>query len=229
VGAAPELTSDGERIPLPDIFRLAWVRGDGYLMRIIVGLGNPGREYANTRHNLGFMVVDELARRLGAGGSRKRFRSEIAEGTLDGAKIVLVKPQTYMNLSGYAVREVVNWYHVARDGLLVVLDDLDLPGGAIRLRADGSGGGHNGLTSVLEQLGSHAVPRMRIGIGRGPSHAVAQVLSRFSPEEERALPAVVAAAADCAILWAREGMIAAMNRCNRRDATEPATPAPASP
>jgi PTH1 family peptidyl-tRNA hydrolase len=157
-------------------------------MRIIVGLGNPGREYASTRHNLGFLVVDELARRLGAHGARKRFRSDLAEGTLDGERIVLVKPQTYMNLSGYAVREVVNWYHAPRDNLLVVLDDLDLPSGTIRIRADGSAGGHNGLDSVIEQLGTRAVPRLRVGIGRGPGVATAQVLSRFSPAEEHRCP-----------------------------------------
>ena len=196
-------------------------------MKIVVGLGNPGREYASTRHNLGFLVVDELARRAGAAGSRKRFRSEISEGFLDGEKLVLVKPQTYMNLSGHAVREVVNWYHTAHEAVLVVLDDLDLPFGAVRLRADGSAGGHNGLTSVLEQLGSRAVPRQRVGIGRGPGVATTQVLSRFSASEERALPEVVAAAADCAALWAKEGIIAAMNRCNRReggDASPPSRP-----
>jgi PTH1 family peptidyl-tRNA hydrolase len=193
-------------------------------MRIVVGLGNPGREYAATRHNLGFMVVDELARRAGASGSRKRFRSEVAEGNLAGQKLVLVKPQTYMNLSGHAVREAVNWYHVAREDVLVVLDDLDLPFAALRLRADGSAGGHNGLASVLEQLGAKNVPRMRIGIGRGPSAARTQVLSRFAPEEERALPALIEAAADCVALWVAEGIIAAMNRCNRREGAE--TPLP---
>ncbi len=186
-------------------------------MKIVVGLGNPGREYAATRHNLGFMVVDELARRAGAAGSRKRFRSVLAEGLLAGQKLVLVKPQTYMNLSGHAVREVVNWYHVTREDLLIVLDDLDLPFGALRLRPEGSPGGHNGLASIVEQLGSRAIPRLRIGIGRGPGGATAQVLSRFSPEESQALPALVASAADCAALWAEEGIVTAMNRCNRRD------------
>ena len=186
-------------------------------MKIVVGLGNPGREYAATRHNLGFMVVDELARRAGATAGRRRFRSEIAEGTLAGQKLILVKPQTYMNLSGHAVREVVSWYRTAREDILVVLDDLDVPFGLLRLRADGSGGGHNGLTSVLEQLGSRAVPRLRVGIGRRPGEATAQVLSRFSPAEERSLPAVVAAAADCANAWAEDGIVAAMNRCNRRE------------
>ncbi len=186
-------------------------------MKIVVGLGNPGREYATTRHNLGFMVVDELARRAGAAGARKRFRAEIAEGMLGGEKLVLVKPQTYMNLSGHAAREVVNWYHAAREDVLVVLDELDLPFGTIRLRAEGSAGGHNGLASIIEQLGSKAIPRLRLGIGRGSGAATAQVLSRFSPDEARDLPNVVDAAADCAALWASDGIITAMNRCNRRE------------
>jgi len=185
-------------------------------MKIVVGLGNPGKEYAATRHNLGFMVADELARRTGAAGGRTRFRSQITEGRLAEDKLVLVKPQTYMNLSGHAVREVVNWYHAPREDVLIVLDELELPYGSIRLRADGSAGGHNGLASVLEQLGTKAIPRMRIGIGRGPGTARSQVLSRFSPEEERALADIVAAAADCVTLWAEEGIVAAMNRCNRR-------------
>ena len=187
-------------------------------MKIVVGLGNPGREYATTRHNLGFMVVDALARRSGASSGRKRLRAEIVEGRLDAHKLVFVKPQTYMNLSGHAVREVVRWYHAPPEDLLIILDDLDLPFGALRLRADGSAGGHNGLTSVLEQLGSRNVSRLRLGIGRGSGVAVAQVLSRFSADEERALPAIIDAAVDCVARWVTDGVIAAMNDCNRRDA-----------
>lgn len=185
-------------------------------MKIIVGLGNPGREYAGTRHNLGFMVVDQVARQAGAAGSRNRFRSVVSEGFLEGDKVVLVKPQTFMNLSGHAVREIVTWYHATLDDLLVILDDLDLPFGAVRLRGDGSGGGHNGLASVIEQLGSRAIPRMRVGIGRGPGAARAQVLSRFSPDEERQLPEVIDTATAAVALWAAEGTIAAMNRYNKR-------------
>lgn len=185
-------------------------------MRIVVGLGNPGREYANTRHNIGFMVVDELARRAGNPGFRRRFRSELAEATVDGERLVLAKPQTYMNLSGHAAREIVNWYHAPLDDLVVVLDDLDLPFGTLRLRAKGSAGGHNGLTSIIEQLGSTAVPRLRVGIGRPRSSTISHVLSRFSSAEERALPELTADAADAVMLWARDGIIAAMNEVNRR-------------
>ncbi len=183
-------------------------------MRIVVGLGNPGREYASTRHNVGFMVVDELARRAGGVAFRKRFKSELGEAFLGGGKLVLVKPQTYMNLSGHAVREVLAWYHAPVDSLLLVLDELDLPFGTLRMRARGSAGGHNGLASIVEQIGHDAVPRLRIGIGRGRSSASARVLSRFSQDEERVLPDVVAEAADAVVLWAEQGIVAAMNRAN---------------
>lgn len=186
-------------------------------MKLLVGLGNPGREYAATRHNLGFMVVDAFARRIGASGGRSRFRSEIVEGVAGGEKIVIVKPQTYMNLSGHAVREAVRWYRAPLRDVLVVLDDLDLPFGTIRLRAEGSAGGHNGLAHILEQLGTREIARLRLGIGRGPGAATAQVLSRFSPEEEASLPSLIDGAVACVSLWVDEGIVAAMNRCNRRE------------
>lgn len=183
-------------------------------MHVVVGLGNPGREYEATRHNVGFMVIDELARRLPVTGFRRRFRSELGEGHLGGEKVVFVKPQTYMNLSGGAVREVVNWYHSPKENVLIVLDDLDLPFGSLRLRGAGSAGGHNGLSSIIEQLGSNQIPRLKIGIGRGRLPATAHVLARFSPDEQRELPDIVGRAADAVEHWAQEGMIAAMNRFN---------------
>lgn len=189
-------------------------------MKIVVGLGNPGREYATTRHNLGFMVVDELVRRHVASERRSRFRSDLVEAFDKGEKIVLLKPQTYMNLSGSAVREAVNWYKTPLDDVLVVVDDIDLPFGSMRVRARGGSGGHNGLKSIIAELGTDAFPRMRIGIGRGPGHATRQVLSRFTSEEERILPSVLQAAADCVLDWQRHGIINAMNRCNRAPESE---------
>jgi len=191
-----------------------------FRMKILVGLGNPGRNYAATRHNLGFLVVEHLADRLQAGGARQRFQSIIAEGINDGEKIVFVKPQTYMNLSGHAVREIVSWYRASPSDLLVLLDDLDLGFGTIRLRGNGSAGGHNGLFSVIEQLGASEVPRLRIGIGRGHSVARTQVLSRFTEDEQRELPLLVASASDCAVRWMTDGLISAMNQCNRREPPE---------
>jgi PTH1 family peptidyl-tRNA hydrolase len=190
-------------------------------VKIIVGLGNPGREYAATRHNLGFMVVDELARRLSASDKRSRFRAEVSEAFDQGEKIILVKPQTYMNLSGTAVREATRWYKAPAEDVIVVADDIDLPFGTLRMRATGSSGGHNGLKSIFAELGTQNVPRLKIGVGRGTGHATRQVLTRFSPEETRLLPEIVSAATDCVLDWERHGIIDAMNRCNRR--LEPAT------
>jgi PTH1 family peptidyl-tRNA hydrolase len=194
-------------------------------VKMIVGLGNPGREYASTRHNLGFMVVDEIARRLGGGERKSRFRAELREVRDDGEKLVLIKPQTYMNLSGTSVREAAHWYKIPPSDLLVVVDDIDLPFGTLRMRPDGGSGGHNGLKSIIAELGTQEFPRFRIGIGRGQGHAVRQVLGRFNADEERALPELIAAAADCALDWARHGALATMNRCNRRPEPEPAASA----
>ena len=190
------------------------------VVKIVVGLGNPGREYAATRHNLGFMVVDELARRLAVSERRNRFRSDLVEVFDEGKEFVLLKPQTYMNLSGAAVREAVNWYKTPLDDVLVVVDDIDLPFGSLRLRARGGSGGHNGLKSIIAELGFDTFSRMRIGIGRGPGHATRQVLSRFTSDEERVLRSVLEQAAGCVLEWERHGIIDAMNRCNRTPESE---------
>ena len=188
-------------------------------VKIVVGLGNPGREYAATRHNLGFMVVDELARRLAASPGRNRFRSVLVEVFDEGQKLALVKPQTYMNLSGSSVREVLTWYRSSVDELIVVVDDIDLPFGAVRLRARGGSGGHNGLKSIIAELGTEEFSRLRIGIGRGTGQATRQVLTRFGKEEERALPDIIRSAVECVLEWNRGGIISAMNRCNRTPET----------
>lgn len=186
----------------------------GSRTRIIVGLGNPGRQYADTRHNIGFFVVDALARRVAAPESRKRFKAEISEARRHDDRFVLVMPQTFMNDSGVTVREVVRWYKVPLERVVVVVDDLDLPFGQIRLRARGSAGGHNGLKSIFGLLGTQEIPRLRIGIGRGPGAPRAHVLARFSKEEEAELPAIIATAADIVERWADRGMVEAMNVAN---------------
>jgi len=188
---------------------------------IVVGLGNPGRNYANTRHNLGFMVVDELARRTGESTVRKRFRSELLETRHPGGKLVLVKPQTYMNESGNAVREALNWFRTPVGQMLIVVDDLDLPYGQIRMRPGGSAGGHNGLRSIIEQTGDQQIPRLRLGIGRGPNKAKAHVLSNFAPDEQDQLCTVVETAADTVELWLAEGITTAMNDINARKSVLP--------
>jgi PTH1 family peptidyl-tRNA hydrolase len=187
---------------------------------LIVGLGNPGPEYANTRHNLGFLCADELARRAGARWERPRLKAVQAKGTLAGRDVVLAKPQTYMNDSGVSVVQLVRWYKTPLTDLLVISDDLDLPFGQLRLRGEGSAGGQKGLGSIIQQLRTNQVPRLRIGIGR-PRWGEARdyVLTRFTREQAEALPEIIGRAADAAELWLAEGIIAAMNRYNR--AAEP--------
>jgi len=183
-------------------------------VQLIVGLGNPGTKYAETRHNAGFFVVDELAKRLGDPGWKKRFRAEVAEVRLDDRRLVLLKPQTYMNDSGLSVREAINWYRVPRDRVLIVVDDLDQPFGQLRVRAKGSAGGHNGLKSIFAETGSQDYPRLRIGIGRGSHQTISHVLSRFSPEERAELDVVIGKAADAVEFWSRNGTQETMNEVN---------------
>ncbi len=182
-----------------------------------MGLGNPGRRYRGTRHNVGFEVVDRLARRWAA-----RFRAEgsaeVAHAQFSGQPVVLAKPLTYMNLSGGAVAELVRRYGVAPSDVLVVYDDMDLPVGTIRVRARGRPGGHRGMASVVEALGTLEVPRVRVGIGRPGSDAVDHVLSRFEPEEQAAVEEAVERAADAVEAVLRDGIHRAMDRFNRRAA-----------
>lgn len=182
---------------------------------LIVGLGNPGKEYADTRHNVGFRTVEELARRARLTWEKPRLKAEQARGVIAGREVVLAKPQTYMNLSGIAVVQLVRWYKVPLDQLLIIHDDLDLPFGHLRLRAEGSAGGQNGMDSVIEQLRTKAVHRLKIGIGR-PTWGDPRdyVLTRFTREQAADLPAIIASAADAAETWLAEGIIPAMNRFN---------------
>lgn len=185
--------------------------------KVVIGLGNPGRKYADTRHNMGFMVVDELARRHHAPASRSRFKSEISEVRVNDTRVVLAMPQTYMNESGFAVREIMRWYKTPPEDVLIVVDDIDQPYGRVRLRPKGGAGGHNGLRSIVQQLGTEQFPRLRVGIGRGRSGQVtAHVLSRFSTEEQKELPAITDRAVDGVELWLEHGIIEAMNLLNAR-------------
>jgi peptidyl-tRNA hydrolase, PTH1 family len=194
---------------------------DEELVKIVVGLGNPGQKYEKTRHNVGFAVVDEIVQRLDAGAPRDRFRSFVWETRLGRSRVILVKPQTYMNLSGTAVQQVVNWYKADQANLIVAYDDVDLDFGTLRLRERGSAGGHNGLRSIVETLGTTDVPRLRIGIGRGSHATAAHVLSGFSTAESRELPAIIERAADGLMIWLEEGPIAAMNKLNPRQSVPP--------
>jgi PTH1 family peptidyl-tRNA hydrolase len=186
-------------------------------MRLIVGLGNPGREYERTRHNAGFMVVDHLASRHGFAPPRTRFRSLFTEGVVLGVRCAILKPNTYMNLSGTAVREAVAFYKLDPDDVLVVVDDVALPCGAIRLRSGGSAGGHNGLTDIEKALGTQAYPRLRIGIDPpGRLRQADYVLGRFSPEQVAALEPAISRACDCIEGWLTTDIDQVMNRYNAR-------------
>ncbi len=186
-------------------------------MWLIVGLGNPGAQYARTRHNIGFDALDALAARHGLEFRGKRANSLIAEGNLAGQRVALVKPQTFMNLSGQAVSALRGWYKIepARE-LLVVYDDMDLPFAKLRFRERGSAGTHNGMRSIVGQLGGNEFPRLRVGIDQAPGKmdAAAYVLSRFSKDEEAQLPALLDTVGDAVELVVREGLTAAMNRYN---------------
>jgi PTH1 family peptidyl-tRNA hydrolase len=189
--------------------------------RLIVGLGNPGPEYADTRHNLGFRCVEELARRYGAAWQDKTsaWNSLIAvihpHADDPGFTVVLAKPQTYMNRSGAAVKALLDFLGLAPDKGLIVYDDMDLPFGTLRLRQRGSAGTHNGMRSVVSSLQSDDVPRLRIGISQAsPGEATNHVLSEFRPDERAAVDELVARATDAALAWAIEGPEMAMNRYN---------------
>lgn len=184
-------------------------------MKIVIGLGNPGRQYAGTRHNVGFDVIDYLASGPAVGPSRSAFQAEVAEFTEGGEKVLLVKPQTFMNLSGRTVRAILDFYKLTPADLLVVCDDYNLPLGKVRVRAKGSHGGQNGLRNIQEQLGTDEYPRLRMGIGQpSPGDAVDFVLTRFKPGERAAVEEAVANAANGVLLWVRQGLPACMNRVN---------------
>ena len=186
-------------------------------MKLIAGLGNPGPRYAQTRHNVGYAVVDEMARRWGVSVEKyePRYEALLGDAQLADQRVLLLKPQTYMNLSGRSLVAVTQFYKLARSDLLVVCDDLDLPVGRIRLRAEGSGGGQKGLENILLRLASNDVPRLRIGIGKvDKSVTTDYVLSRFTPEEREMIEQAVTTAADAVECWLSEGIDAAMNRFN---------------
>ncbi len=200
-------------------------------MIVIVGLGNPGRKYEATRHNIGFRVVDALAERA---SDLRRQSLECAGAvrcTIAGTEVALVWPATYMNRSGDAVREALGAFDARPEDLLVVADDVYLPLGTLRFRVQGSDGGHNGLASVLAVAGHNRVPRLRVGVGRGgaPEDLVDFVLGEFTGEEAPAVEHIVAKAADCVELYLRGGADAAMNAFNGIDLLAPARQADGEP
>lgn len=190
---------------------------------LIVGLGNPGREYAATRHNIGFRIADRLAEEIGVRFSRQQNHALLASGTRSGARLVLAKPQTFMNLSGQSVAALVRFYKIPLAALLVCCDDIDLPFGTIRLRASGGSAGQRGMQSILDSINSREVPRLRFGVGRPPGRmdAADYVLRKFDPEEEESVPAVVERAAEAALTFVDRGLAEAMTRFNPPPADPP--------
>lgn len=201
-------------------------RGDKVLdsykpMKLIVGLGNPGIKYARNRHNVGFMVLAKLARdaRLRSDErvefQRQRFHAQLAEIQIESERVLLARPQTYMNLSGNAVGKLAAFYHLSRPSIIIVYDDLDLPLGKIRLRANGSSGGHHGMESIIHALGGNDVARLRVGIGRpDPQQDVGHVLGNFHEDEMSVLDDVLERSANALHVWAIKGITPAMNRFN---------------
>jgi len=183
---------------------------------LIAGLGNPGREYRENRHNVGFMVLDRLATRLGLTFSRLESKALLTKGEHEGRRLLLAKPQTYMNLSGQAVGALLRYYKVPLEHLLVIYDDVDLPLGTLRLRPGGGSSGQKGMASIIERLGSQDFPRLRVGIGRPPGRmeAAAYVLEDFSRQEAALLPEILDRAAEAVLTFTVEGLPAAMNRFN---------------
>ncbi|MBM3123555.1 MAG: aminoacyl-tRNA hydrolase [Chloroflexi bacterium] len=184
---------------------------------LLIGLGNPGREYRNSRHNIGFRLIDRLCVRLNAGGMKLQSKSLVIKTEVEGRRLFLAKPQTYMNLSGGAVQGLLHFYKIPFEHLLVAHDDLDLPFGSLRIRPGGGPGGQRGMVSTIERLGTRDFPRLRMGIGRPPGRMDPKdyVLQDFSREQEEFLPVILDHAGEAALEFVLNGLNAAMNKHNK--------------
>ncbi|AXI07545.1 aminoacyl-tRNA hydrolase [Oceanobacillus zhaokaii] len=185
-------------------------------MKCIVGLGNPGKKYEDTRHNVGFMMIDELVGRHNWSLDKKKFNGLYAMEHYQSDKVILLKPQTYMNLSGESIRPLMDFYNIDLEDVLIIYDDLDLPTGKIRLRQKGGHGGHNGVRSAIDHLGTKEFKRIRIGIGRptSPIPVVDYVLGSFPKEEHEAVGSSIKLAADACEAWLNTPFIDVMNEYN---------------
>lgn len=184
---------------------------------LIAGLGNPGREYKINRHNIGFMVIDEVAEKLGIEFTRMQSNAMVTKGEYTGEKIILAKPYSYMNASGQPIRSLIRFYKIPFDNLLVIYDDVDLPFGTIRLRPEGSSSGQQGMNSIIQQLRSEDFNRLRVGIGRPPGkmRTPDYVLQDFKKGEVEELPMILDRASDAVLSFISEGIISAMNNYNQ--------------
>lgn len=185
-------------------------------MKLIVGLGNPGRRYEGTRHNIGFAAVGRMVAAAGGGRSASKFDAEYHDLTWKNQRVLLVRPLTFMNLSGQSVRKFADFFRLPLPDILVICDDLALPAGKIRLRAGGTSGGQKGLQNIFDQMGSTAIPRLRIGIGSSPEgwDAADYVLSKIPPAERLELDASLDRAVEASACWLEDGIASAMNRFN---------------
>ncbi len=185
-------------------------------MKLIVGLGNPGRKYELTRHNVGFIVAEKIAVLCGAGTPKIKFEGELAESSIGGDKVNILCPHTYMNASGQSVRKAIDFYKLDLNDILVICDDLNLAGGRLRIRSSGSAGGQNGIKDIIRHLGSESFPRLRVGIGRPPEGwtVTDYVLGKFTKTEQEAFEAATTRAAHAAISFVTDGIDQAMSRFN---------------
>ena len=183
-------------------------------MFLIVGLGNPGKEYEKTRHNIGFEVIDYLSNKYNIEINRKKFKGVYGEGFIANEKVILLKPETYMNLSGESVREVINFYKISSEEVIIIYDDISLEVGKLRIREKGSAGGHNGIKSIIANLSSEVFPRIKVGVGQPKGNLISHVLGKISKEESGILEEVVEASSKAVEIIIKDGTKEAMNKLN---------------
>ena len=183
-------------------------------MFLIVGLGNPGKEYDGTRHNIGFEVVDYISDKYNIEINRVKFKGVCGEGFIEGKKVILLKPTTYMNLSGESIREVMNFYKLTEEEVIVIYDDISLPVGKIRIREKGSAGGHNGIKSTIQHMGTDKFPRVKVGVGQPTHNLVSHVLGKFSNDEVEVLRKVIPVCSDAVAEAIRSSVTDSMNKYN---------------
>ncbi len=191
-------------------------------MYLIAGLGNPTREYDKTRHNAGFSVIDVLADKYGIDVSDRKHKALCGKGVIEGEKVLLLKPQTFMNLSGESIREAVDYYKIDPEDLIVIYDDISLDPGQLRIRLKGSAGGHNGIKNIIAHLGTQEFPRIKVGVGAKPPKMdlADYVLGRFSAEEQKVMDEAFFEAAEAAVMMMRDGAERAMNHYNAKKKAE---------
>lgn len=184
---------------------------------VIIGLGNPGPRYANTRHNVGFDTIDLMADKYGIKVTKLKHKALSGDGTIEGHRVILVKPQTFMNLSGECVREIIEWYRAPLTNVIIIYDDIDIALGKVRVRPKGSSGSHNGMRSVLYHVQSEDFPRVRIGIGKPPEgwQLADYVLGRFGDDDKKIVSDSISKAAEAAAAIIKSGVEAAMNKYNK--------------